>query len=356
MSGKSDPVDRRVWRFLACLAALGAILAIAFWLRTTDEPSSDCPSSSPSCSSGPRGATAPRTKDPTSALPSEAAKPRLVQSDQIPFWNVLTSTTGKIKEALENQRQYPELAECRKNWQARCQSVLSRAIHLAMVMVGFPQISEEFWKDQSKFEASSMARAVEQVISSSSDPVARSTALAFFDLAATHDARGRSSQLSAPAYAKLDSMLETEQMLLLREYADAPVHDSPVVDQIERLATDAERSPAVRGRALRALANAGNFSAVDDALKSGSFSEASDDAARALSKCASSCADAIERLAGGDGRSRLLALRAAGLMSSAEQKKVVRALTEELPPANQLGFEELDQLRYLARQNGLRVP
>lgn len=229
-----------------------------------------------------------------------------------------------IRRHLTDTRQFAKLEECRSQNRSECRGVLSRALRLALEMMGREAIFSRFWGPDGRVASENAYRAAEAILASSNDPAIRMSALELLDLAGTHDPRPFT--LGVAAYTRLESMLESEQMLVLREYIASPSDAAVVADKVARIAESPEASPELRSRALHGLAKVGAREAVNRHMVDIAFTAFNDDAARALALCGAACSGAMQRMAKGNEASRSILLRTLGRLPPEQCRSSFRAL------------------------------
>jgi|GEM_PF-1321827 len=108
----------------------------------------------------------------------------------------------------------------------------------------------EFWGSK-RTSAAAATRAAEVVLATSRDSILRVAALGWLDIASAHDEEGSRAPLDASAYAQLATVNDQEQMVLLREFVNAPPDDRTVRQRQEEIACVATNFATCAARLLR---------------------------------------------------------------------------------------------------------
>jgi len=158
--------------------------------------------------------------------------------------------------------------------------------------------------------------------------------------------------LDASAYAQLATVNDQEQMLLLREFVNAPPDDRTVLDAVSALAERPETAPEVRARALVGLVRAGGFDTVVGLLSQDTPPISGADGVQAIAACGVHCSASWGNLATSGTSSRVILLEGIAQMPERDAASALQAISASLPPDSSLTFSELDQLRFLRRRYG----
>lgn len=264
-------------------------------------------------------------------------------------FTIVEGVAGEMTRALSDARKFPDLAECRRTPERDCSRLLSNALRAASNTWGAERLFADFAAAGAQLTRAAILSAVESVLTTSATPAQRIAALKLLDMTKAPDDTSDSRSLGAQAYAGIGSKLEVEQMLLLREYSEAPCEESIVAHDVAALAENPQSSAGIAGRALLGLARVGNNTEVSRVLSARVFPSVEQDAVRALAICASACTSAMSVMAKRDAISRRILLRALAWLAPEERRWSLERVARNLPAEMEMSFEERDQLRYLRR-------